>query len=167
MKIMILAKFGPNRTSGSKVMTKKFIFGPKKVFLEPFRNRTNYPVPGYPDFLNYPVLVTRFLTSLGMRGSAGSASSGSGCEHCTGGTEQMVTGHQSKPKQTMDDLVTGCGNVNLGTPTRHHSVGTEWSHGTGSCINEQRNWAATRQLAVAGIKANTRGVQFDGKDAAL
>ena len=32
-----------------------------------FRNRvpgTNYPVPGYPDFANYPVLVTRFLTSL-------------------------------------------------------------------------------------------------------
>ena len=25
---------------------------------------TNYPVPGYPDFANYPVLVTRFLTSL-------------------------------------------------------------------------------------------------------
>ena len=32
-----------------------------------FRNRvpeSNYPVPGYPDFCNYPVLVTRFLTSL-------------------------------------------------------------------------------------------------------
>ena len=34
-------------------------------------------------------------------------------------------------------------------------------------MKEQRNWAATRQLAVAGIKANTRGVQFDGKDAAI
>ena len=43
---------------------KVHFFGPKKVFLEPFRNRTNYPVPGYPDFCNYPVLVTRFLTSL-------------------------------------------------------------------------------------------------------
>ena len=61
---MILAKFEPNRTSGSKVMTKKFIFGPKKGI---FRNRvpaSNYPVPGYPEFCHYPVLVTRFLTSL-------------------------------------------------------------------------------------------------------
>ena len=56
---MILAKFGPNRTSGSKVMTKKFIFGPKKVFLEPFRNRTNYP-----DFLNYPVPDKQSLRNL-------------------------------------------------------------------------------------------------------
>ena len=29
---------------------KVHFLGPKKVFLEPFRNRTNYPVPGYPDF---------------------------------------------------------------------------------------------------------------------
>ena len=58
---MTLAKFQPNRTTGSKVMAKNL----KKKAL--FRNRvpgTNYPVPGYPDFANYPVLVTRFLTSL-------------------------------------------------------------------------------------------------------
>ena len=79
----------------------------------------------------------------------------------------MGNGYQFKPNQTMDDLVTGCRNVGLGTPTRHPSAGTEWSHGTGSCLNEQRNWAATRQLAVAGIKANSRSVQFDGKDAAI
>ena len=47
-----------------KLWPKSSFLGPKKVFLEPFRNRTNYPVPGYPDFCNYPVLVTRFLTSL-------------------------------------------------------------------------------------------------------
>ena len=58
---MTLAKFQPNRTTGSKVMAKNL----KKKAL--FRNRvpgTNYPVPGYPDFANYPVLVTRFLTNL-------------------------------------------------------------------------------------------------------
>ena len=61
---MILAKFEPNRTIGSKVMDKKLIFAKKKKFLEPFWNRANYPVPGYPEFCNYPVLITRFLTSL-------------------------------------------------------------------------------------------------------
>ena len=62
---MNLAKFEPNRTSGSEVMTKKFIFGPKTGI---FRNRvpeSNYPGPEYLDFLNYPVLVTRFLTRTG------------------------------------------------------------------------------------------------------
>ena len=49
---MTLAKFQPNRTTGSKVMAKNL----KKKAL--FRNRvpvTNYPVPGYPDFAKYPV----------------------------------------------------------------------------------------------------------------
>ena len=58
---MTLAKFQPNRTTGSKVMAINL----KKKGT--FRNRVpgpNYPVPGYPDFANYPVLVTRFLTSL-------------------------------------------------------------------------------------------------------
>ena len=57
---MTLSKFQHNQTTGSKAVAKNF----KKAL---FRNgvpETNYPVLGYPDFANFPVLVTRFLSSL-------------------------------------------------------------------------------------------------------
>ena len=55
---MTLAKFQPNRTTGSKVMAKNL---KKRHFLG-----TGYPeqITRFPDFANYPVLVTRSLTSL-------------------------------------------------------------------------------------------------------
>ena len=58
---MTLAKFQPNRTTGSKVMAKNL---KKKALFWNWVPGTNYPVPGYPDFANYPVLITRFLTTL-------------------------------------------------------------------------------------------------------